>query len=311
MVGLLVGVFGVQISFAQEQLFTDVSLGNKNYVAIKYLKDNSLVDGYEDGSFKPLEAINRVEALKILLKAISGPTKKNSDKFSFPDVKISDWFYPYVEDAWHNYLIKGYPDGLFHPEKTINRAESLKIALQQEGKKVPTGVSSPPYADVPIDSWYAPYAQISKERTLFLESRKNGGLNADTSMDRGEFANLIYRITKSQKGARFARATWYGDLLGNQGTASGEPYIPNHFTAAHKTLPFGTKLLVTNLANGKKIEVTVNDRGPYATGVDLDLSRSAFEAIASIGAGIIETEFEEISPETTTNESTNPPAYGF
>ena len=79
----------------------------------------------------------------------------------------------------------------------------------------------------------------------------------------------------------FGRATYYADSLAARGTASGDPYDPRIFTVAHKTLPFGTMLRVTNLANGKTVDVKVNDRGPYATGVVLDLSKSAFAAIAS------------------------------
>jgi rare lipoprotein A len=291
---LILSAWSITSTSAQANLFNDVSSPNKNFVAIQYLKQQNLIEGYADGSFKPDQEINRAEAIKMLLKAISGQETKNNNPFSFDDVKKTDWFYSYLQTAWDRYLVKGYPDKLFHPEKNINLAESLKITLLEEGKTIPTAVSTPPYTDVNITDWYAPYAQISKERTLFLESRSNGALNADTIMNRGSFAELIYRTIKSSEGSRFARATWYADLLAKQNTASGEPYEPDHFTVAHKTLPFGTKLLVTCLSNGKTVEVTVNDRGPYATGVDLDLSRSAFEALASTGTGIINVEYKEI-----------------
>ena len=189
----------------------------------------------------------------------------------------------------------GYPDGLFHPEQTINVAESLKIALKQEGKTIPPAPETNPYSDVSPDDWYAPYAAAAKERTLILESRSEEALFPSKNMNRGNFAELLYRLIMSSKGSKFARATWYADSLAQMSTASRELYIPTNLTAAHKTLPFNTKLLVTNLANGKSVEVRVNDRGPYATGVDLDLSRSAFEAIASAGAGIINVEFKEIT----------------
>lgn len=284
----------------QEQIFSDTGVGDKNYLAIKYLKEKGLVDGYEDGTFKPDQEINRAEALKVLFKAINGIEKQNPAAFSFTDVKSDDWFYEFVVKAWNNYLIQGYPDGLFHPERTINRAESLKIILQQESKDIDiqATVTRPPYSDVPTDIWYASYAQIAKERTLFLENRSNGGLDPATAMTRGDFAELIYRVIKSKNGSRFARASWYADFLAKQSTASGEPYEPNRFTAAHKTLPFDTKLLITRLSNGKSVTVTVNDRGPYATGVDLDLSRSAFEALASTGTGITEVEFQQIDKDT-------------
>lgn len=115
------------------------------------------------------------------------------------------------------------------------------------------------------------------------------------NLNRGTFAELIYRMKTSQNDSLFARATWYGNEFSNWGTASGEAFDPDGFTAAHKTLPFGTEIEVTNMANGKKVTVRINDRGPYAQGMDLDLSRAAFEKVASLGTGIICVEYREKS----------------
>jgi rare lipoprotein A len=70
-------------------------------------------------------------------------------------------------------------------------------------------------------------------------------------------------------------------------TADGEVFNPNDFTAASKTLPFNTRVRVTNPANGKSVVVRVNDRGPYVSGRCLDLTSAAFAAIASLGAGVL------------------------
>jgi rare lipoprotein A len=70
-------------------------------------------------------------------------------------------------------------------------------------------------------------------------------------------------------------------------TASGEPFDPNGMTAAHRTLPFNTRVRVTNPANGKSVVVRINDRGPFVSGRCLDLARGAFMVIASLGAGVI------------------------
>jgi rare lipoprotein A len=129
-------------------------------------------------------------------------------------------------------------------------------------------------------------------------------------MDRGWFAELLYRTIKSANGTRFARATWYADYSASTQTASGERLDNEQFTTAHKTLPFGTRLLVTNLSNGKSVEVRVNDRGPFSTGVDLDLSKSAFAAIASTGAGIITTEYSIVTDTQTTTTQTPAPTDG-
>jgi len=299
-----------------EPIFTDVNEGNYYYVPVKYLKENGMIDGYEDGSFSPYREINRAEALKMLSKALPKTSSTDPSDFFFADVSPLSWYYPFVVSAWNDKVISGYPDGLFHPEKTINRAEALKVALLFNREQLPETVESPPYSDVPVTEWYAPFALLSKNKTLFLMDRSTGNLNPESNMNRGDFAQLIYRLIKSRENTSFVRTTWYGDEDVNWGTASGERFNVNSFTAAHKTLPFGTKLLVTNEANGKSVEVRVNDRGPYARGVDLDLTRSAFEQIASIGTGIIVTEFTIISEPAgkTISENTLPQSnveYGF
>lgn len=75
-------------------------------------------------------------------------------------------------------------------------------------------------------------------------------------------------------------------------TASGEPFDPDGLTAAHRTLPFGTRLRVTNPANGKSVVVRVNDRGPFVSGRCIDLARGAFAAIASLSSGVITAKYE-------------------
>jgi rare lipoprotein A len=78
-----------------------------------------------------------------------------------------------------------------------------------------------------------------------------------------------------------AHASYYADKFHGRKTASGAKFNMNALTAAHKKLPFGTKLKVTNEANGKFVLVTVNDRGPYVKGRELDLSKKAFMQIAN------------------------------
>lgn len=75
-------------------------------------------------------------------------------------------------------------------------------------------------------------------------------------------------------------ATWYA--TGRQ-TASGEPFNPNGLTAAHRTLPFGSRVMVTNPRNGKFVTVVINDRGPFTRGITLDLARGAARAISMSG----------------------------
>jgi rare lipoprotein A len=75
-------------------------------------------------------------------------------------------------------------------------------------------------------------------------------------------------------------------------TASGELYDKAKKTAAHKKLPFGTKVKVTNTKNSKSVIVKINDRGPFAKGRVVDLSSSAFSSIAKLDAGVIDVKIE-------------------
>ncbi len=75
------------------------------------------------------------------------------------------------------------------------------------------------------------------------------------------------------------RATWYGHELAGNRTASGEIFDPDGFTAAHRTLPFGTCLRVSNPKTGRSVDVRINDRGPFTKGLALDLSYGAARAI--------------------------------
>lgn len=90
-----------------------------------------------------------------------------------------------------------------------------------------------------------------------------------------------------------AHASYYADRFHGRRTASGRVYDKNKLTAAHKSLPFGTKIRVTNLANGKSVIVEVIDRGPFVRGREIDLSRKAFYSIASSsGMGYINVALE-------------------
>jgi rare lipoprotein A len=85
----------------------------------------------------------------------------------------------------------------------------------------------------------------------------------------------------------FGLASWYGDYHHGLETATGERFDQWALTAAHRTLPFGSHVEVTNVANGRHVRVRVNDRGPHVDGRVVDLSRAAAARIGAVGAGIV------------------------
>jgi rare lipoprotein A len=96
------------------------------------------------------------------------------------------------------------------------------------------------------------------------------------------------KATKSIAGA----ASWYGGKFHGRRTANGERYDMNKLTAAHKTLPFGTKVKVTNRANGKSVVVRINDRGPFVGGRTIDLSRGAATAVGMLSSGVAKVKLD-------------------
>lgn len=89
-------------------------------------------------------------------------------------------------------------------------------------------------------------------------------------------------------------ASWYGPKFHGRKTASGETFDQFALTAAHRKLPLGTVVMVTNLANGKKVEVEINDRGPHARGRIIDLSRAAAGKLGFLNAGTAQVRIDVI-----------------
>jgi len=90
------------------------------------------------------------------------------------------------------------------------------------------------------------------------------------------------------------KASFYANKYQGRQTASGERFNQNAKTAAHKKLPFGTRVKVTNVSNGRSVVVRINDRGPFIKGRIIDLSESAFSAIANTRLGVIDVVVEII-----------------
>ncbi|VXC53716.1 Endolytic peptidoglycan transglycosylase RlpA [Pseudomonas sp. 8AS] len=90
------------------------------------------------------------------------------------------------------------------------------------------------------------------------------------------------------------QASWYGAKHHGRKTASGERFDQNALTAAHRQLPFGTRVKVTNLRNGKQVAVRINDRGPYSRGRLIDVSRAAAEQLDMLNSGTAAVRIEAL-----------------
>jgi len=106
------------------------------------------------------------------------------------------------------------------------------------------------------------------------------------------FVLAIYNCSQTRSAGY---ASWYGEDFKGKKTANGEVFDPSRLTAAHKTLPFGTRLRVTHLKNKKEVIVTINDRGPYKRGRIIDLSEAAARKLDMLDEGVAKVRIKKIS----------------
>lgn len=99
-------------------------------------------------------------------------------------------------------------------------------------------------------------------------------------------------VEASARGVQVGKASWYGPGFHGKKTASGKRFNQHALTAAHRSWPLGTQARVTNLKNGKKVLVTINDRGPYHGSRIIDLSRAAAQRLAMNTSGIASVRIE-------------------
>jgi rare lipoprotein A len=99
---------------------------------------------------------------------------------------------------------------------------------------------------------------------------------------------------KPERYVETGTASWYGPGFHGNRTSSGEVFTSADMTAAHQTLPIGTRVEVTNLENGRSVEVRINDRGPFAKGRIIDLSHAAADALGLVGPGTAQVRIESV-----------------
>ena len=120
--------------------------------------------------------------------------------------------------------------------------------------------------------------------TLLLVAACGGGAKKSGTTGKPRPAGMV-------SGVQEGLATWYGGSLHGKPTASGEPFNKHAMTAAHRRLPFNSRVRVTNKRNGRSVEVRINDRGPYGRAV-LDLSEAAAKKLDMIDAGVVPVRIE-------------------
>ncbi|HVN67080.1 MAG TPA: PorV/PorQ family protein [Candidatus Sulfotelmatobacter sp.] len=156
---------------------------------IAYLTTLGIMDGYEDGTFRPTQEITRGELAMLLVKA-KGFTVDKQLKFTFSDVPPQSETAPYISVAAEREYIQGFKDGTFHPEERVTRAEAAAILAQFAGLYVKKKVNVSPFPDLPKNHWAAPAIAATKEVGLFAYM-SGQGFGPNMYLTRAEAAEII------------------------------------------------------------------------------------------------------------------------
>ncbi|MBL4694021.1 S-layer homology domain-containing protein [Candidatus Gracilibacteria bacterium] len=179
------------VVLVEEDVFSDLKVNDDNFDAINYLYDLDVVSGYSDGTFKPTNAVNRAELLKILVEGNGVSPSLEDYSNCFSDV-TDDWYVPYVCYAKDEGWVDGYPDGTFKPAQTVNKVEAIKMLLNSKGVEVPEVAAEAPYGDVGIGEWFTPFIYVAKGLGILEESGAYYG--PAKGMTRGGIAENLYRL---------------------------------------------------------------------------------------------------------------------
>jgi len=176
--------------------FSDVPQSHENYQAIMYLNNKGIIQGYEDGTFKPDQAVNRAEALKIVIFPLY--TDLQDPEISpFPDVEPDSWFAKYVQKAKETGIVSG--DGVtgnFEGPRTVNLVEYLKMLLlayniNLDNYQNPTEVLFNDVQD--LTAWFIPYLYYASA-TNIIHSDNSNNIYPANALTRGEVAEITYRL---------------------------------------------------------------------------------------------------------------------
>lgn len=191
--------FGNSLSTALAYNFeaSDVPQNHPNYTAINNLIAEGIMQGYPDGLFRPNQPINRVEALKIVMRTLGTPccTATYQAQYTFRDTEVGAWYVPYLIEGIRQGIISGYSDGNFRPSQTITSPELIKMLVKAH--YVSIDMSSPttsPYRDVPLYAWYVPYMVYAKNRNILPQKDY---VKPEKPLTRGEASELLYRFMQN------------------------------------------------------------------------------------------------------------------
>ena len=251
---------------------------------IPYLKEavvRKIITGYQDNTIQPANQVSKAELFAILYRITPNDIL---NKFTVDtNLKVNDldpnqWFYSSAMFAIQNQLTKINDKQEYNYGAKLNRADFIQALYKY---------------DLWLTKELNPVQEVIKEVKIIKEVETPTETPTNNTEDPATETNQTKKTTNTNDSETQGNtateegiASFYSPNLKGAKTASGENYDPEQLTAAHKTLPFGTLVKVENTENGKWVKVRINDRGPYVEGRIIDLSTTAFEAIAPLSRGL-------------------------
>ena len=172
--------------------FSDVSQSHDSYVSISFLEKQKIIQGYNDGTFKPENSVNRAEALKIILEGARSNVPDSKDT-TFPDVATDSWYNKYVVYAKNAGIVSGNADGTFAAGRQVSRSEFLKMVLTLNRFKKENWEGKKFYNDVPADAWHSSYMNFAGQSGVILPDANNN-LLPGKPLTRAEVADIMYLL---------------------------------------------------------------------------------------------------------------------
>jgi len=177
-----------------DQLYHDVDETNEYYLALRYLTKEGIIEGYQDGYYRPNDPILRAELMKMLMDVFHDNYSSQDELSCFPDTPNFEWYTKRICKAKKLGFVHGFKhDGLFHPDWDATRAEAAKMILNTLGVTPTEYDPNPPspWLDLNGDEWFYSFAKVIQEKNLFNEDWTY--FYPYWKMDRGLAAELLFR----------------------------------------------------------------------------------------------------------------------
>ena len=307
----------VPIDFTKQSALEFTDVDDLSWYA-PFLKEailRDLVNGYSDGTIKPTKTITKAEFFTILYRLVPKEFKNDPLPAEIAsDVPTDSWFADGMHFGIENKLINLNENAETNSQIELNRGHiafflynysewldnKLNPSSEAENDSNENQEENDNSAETEEENSTNETPSETEEDESTNEPTDEDSSTEETTDDTSETSPETDTTTNiSSDPAQFVigysetgQASYYGENFTGHTTASGDLHNPTELVAAHKTIPFNTIIKVTNLDTGLWVKVRINDRGPYVEGRVIDLSYSAFDAIASPSAGLANVQIE-------------------